>query len=396
MLPNDVIWEIALRLTLSSLHELIRTCKRVSSLLSNDLFWKTKYLRDFGEHKLGLSMPWKEKYRFELPGEVYAIGDNTKGFLGLGYTSATGPYIPTKIPGIKAKCVIAGWDHAIIIDPEGSAWAFGLNNRGQLGLGDTETRISPTRIPELKVKSGAAGESHTLLIDLNTSAVWAFGDNQRGQLGLSAPIYFLHPTQVEGLKARSIAVYENRSLVIDSDRSVWVFGYTAPISNLYNFNRLISRIPVKITGIEAETVITSMYKTLIVDTKGVGWLIKNEDFEFFEDFIPLDMEGITQQDSKRITLKTFRKEVWNLLQMIKSCTGYTGNDLAWLVKMDGHYHQCVIDFRGNVWVSGENYFGVLGLGDTKRRDFPTRIPNFKAKDVSIGLNTVFLLAPPGH
>ena len=49
----------------------------------------------------------------------------------------------------------------------------------------------------------------------------------------------------------------------------------------------------------------------------------------------------------------------------------------------GYFHTVIIDLRGNVWVSGLNMDGQLGLGDNNDRRELTQIPNIKAKQVSV-------------
>ena len=56
----------------------------------------------------------------------------------------------------------------------------------------------------------------------------------------------------------------------------------------------------------------------------------------------------------------------------------------------GEYSSAFIDLDNNVWTSGGNYNGQLGLGDNKDRDIPTQIltvselTEVKAKHISIG------------
>lgn len=77
--------------------------------------------------------------------------------------------------------------HALAGAADGSLYAWGRNDRGQLGLGDTATRNAPTRI-DLAGRSAvaaAAGRSHTLIALADGSAV-AAGLNGAGQLGVGS------------------------------------------------------------------------------------------------------------------------------------------------------------------------------------------------------------------
>ena len=98
--------------------------------------------------------------------------------------------------GLKAVQVSAGGDHSLAIDKDGSAWAWGRNVYGQLGNDTTSpnpgTNSVPARVRDpssptdaskgLKAVQVSAGHEHSLAIDKDGNT-WAWGYNQRGQLG---------------------------------------------------------------------------------------------------------------------------------------------------------------------------------------------------------------------
>jgi len=57
----------------------------------------------------------------------------------------------------------------------------------------------------------------------------------------------------------------------------------------------------------------------------------------------------------------------------------------------GDEHTVVIDLEGNVWVFGDNRKGQLGLGEWVTRKNPTRIPDLKAKAVSAGFGHTVII-----
>lgn len=71
-------------------------------------------------------------------------GENTCGQLGLGLKSKPTykPQLLDSIPSQVAK-VSAGWAHSVAVGVDGRTYSWGLNSHGQLGLGDTATRLSP-------------------------------------------------------------------------------------------------------------------------------------------------------------------------------------------------------------------------------------------------------------
>jgi alpha-tubulin suppressor-like RCC1 family protein len=99
--------------------------------------------------------------------------------------------------------VAAGDLHAIVVTGSGSVWSWGHNSDGQLGLGDTIRRSVPHLIPSLAtsvVVAVAAGARHSLVLT-SGGQVWAFGNNQRGQLGVGDLSSRTTPTQVIGTLA---------------------------------------------------------------------------------------------------------------------------------------------------------------------------------------------------
>ncbi len=55
----------------------------------------------------------------------------------------------------------------------------------------------------------------------------------------------------------------------------------------------------------------------------------------------------------------------------------------------GFANTMVIDLQDNLWATGDNKYGQLGVGDKKKRRKFEQLPNFKAKTVVCGeLRTV--------
>jgi alpha-tubulin suppressor-like RCC1 family protein len=77
-------------------------------------------------------------------GGVYAWGLNDSGRLGLGDTEDG--LTPTMVPGLRSVKAIAGWAHSLALTDSGEVYAWGSNEYGQLGLGDTENRLTPTKV----------------------------------------------------------------------------------------------------------------------------------------------------------------------------------------------------------------------------------------------------------
>lgn len=74
--------------------------------------------------------------------------------------------------------------HTTLFVKSGQLWGCGLNDKGQLGLGDSRQRNVFTRVKLPKrVLQATAGYYHTALIT-ESGELWVTGGNTNGQLGL--------------------------------------------------------------------------------------------------------------------------------------------------------------------------------------------------------------------
>ena len=103
--------------------------------------------------------------------------------------------------------VAAGNEHSSCATTDGSAFAWGLNTDGQLGIGGTGRRVVPTLITgQLKSKRAiylAAGEFRTICLTAD-SLMLSWGRNSRSQLGVGDNGQRPVPTLVGGLQDESV------------------------------------------------------------------------------------------------------------------------------------------------------------------------------------------------
>jgi alpha-tubulin suppressor-like RCC1 family protein len=98
-------------------------------------------------------------------GVVYTWGLNDHGQLGLGdHGSGTNRNVPTEVPGVnEVVAVAAGPRHSFVLSRDGTVMAGGWNDEGQLGLGDTDDRYTFTVVAGLRgVVDIDAGGNHTI------------------------------------------------------------------------------------------------------------------------------------------------------------------------------------------------------------------------------------------
>jgi len=111
--------------------------------------------------------------------------------------SSSGGYknVPQQVPGNTWVSVGAGWKSSFAIKSDGSLWAWGENNFGQLGLGNTTDLNVPTQVGSKNWTSVDGGNSHAMAVDENNT-LWAWGKNDKGQLGDNSTVDKTSPVQI--------------------------------------------------------------------------------------------------------------------------------------------------------------------------------------------------------
>lgn len=121
-------------------------------------------------------------------GEMYTFGWGRYGNLGHGHTNDV--HVPTKVAGLAGQNVrepVCGWRHSAALTDEGRLWTFGWSKYGQLGLGDNVDHWEPVLLPEFQggpITAASGGWRHMCALAGSTGTLYAWGWNQFGQLGI--------------------------------------------------------------------------------------------------------------------------------------------------------------------------------------------------------------------
>jgi alpha-tubulin suppressor-like RCC1 family protein len=185
-------------------------------------------------------------------GSVWAWGRNDRGQLGNGTSNDS--EVPVPVSGLASGVIqIAdGGDFSLALRTDGSVWGWGNNFSGQLGNATPETLNTPTPVKGLAagVKAISVGEGHSLALLANGS-VLAWGKNTSGELGNGTTKDTPVPTLVSGLGSGVIAVAVGRddfSLALKSDGSVWAWGWGAA-GQLGDGSSADRHVPTPVTGL---------------------------------------------------------------------------------------------------------------------------------------------------
>ncbi|MDQ8208704.1 CARDB domain-containing protein [Coraliomargarita sp. SDUM461003] len=124
-------------------------------------------------------------------GDLYVWGSNSSGQLGDGTqvdrdlpvaSAESGPWLQVATSLVPTSSGSDG-GHSLAIKADGTLWTWGNNDYGQLGLGDTTTRLVPTQVGSAtnwtQVEAGSA-----FSMALNADGeIWLWGNNNHDQLG---------------------------------------------------------------------------------------------------------------------------------------------------------------------------------------------------------------------
>jgi len=173
-------------------------------------------------------------------GEAWAVGHNGQGQCTQSENKSEHTHTPRQIRGManakeqkepKVKDVSAGRYFSLILLENGDVWAVGDNTGGNLGIeGKEESNcvLKPGKINiDGKVKAISAGHLHSLLL-LESGEVFAVGCNYYGQLGIETTgEFYRFPVKMKmhpDAKVKAVSAGEHHSLMLEENGDVWVVG----------------------------------------------------------------------------------------------------------------------------------------------------------------------------
>lgn len=211
-------------------------------------------------------------------GTVWAWGDNVYDTVGsrLVFTGALGDNspnttrsIPFEVNGFPDAISIShGESHTLVLNGNGTVWAWGKDNNGQLGdgrvIGMFEYQNTPIVSKIDNVKAISAGGSQSIALK-NDGTVWTWGAIE-GYSGST------NPQKVNGLSnITMISAGADHCMALKDDGTIWVWGLndkgqagdstndavvSTPVEVKINFNSTINNSPTAITNtIEASSTV---------------------------------------------------------------------------------------------------------------------------------------------
>ncbi len=299
-------------------------------------------------------------------------------------------------PQTAKPLLAAGGYHSLFLDTHGVLWAWGCNKAGQLGDGTTIERDVPFKAkapPDMPpVVALAAGEDFTLALTSN-GTIWACGLNDQGQLGDGTTNSHSNFVLVQSINhATTLAAGQKHALALTVDGTVWGWGANqrvpTPIPHLSN-----------ICGIAA-----GGQKSLAVTKDGKVWSWENIETKPAEtssagasvtpSLIP-NLNHVRMvasgQNHNLALLNDGTVWAWGCNDHGQLGDGTQEShsaptaipELKSIQSIDaGYEHSAAIDTEGTIWLWGDNNFGQLGTSSgsyhvSPRRLTPTPSPKFQ-------------------
>ena len=283
----------------------------------------------------------------QSPGTLWSWGTNNNGVLGLN-TSTVLFSSPIQVGTLSTWTQLAsGWLHGVAIQSNGTLWAWGNNDYGQLGTSNTTSQSSPVQIGALTTWTKISCSYYSTAGIQSNGTLWAWGQNTTGQLGLSDTVTRYSPVQVGALSNwTNLSLFFNASYFVQSSGAAFATGLNA--NGQLGLSDTINRSsPVQIGALSTWSKIYG------------GWL----------SALGIQTNG---------TLWAWGSNTWGQLGLNTSTTGISspaqvGALSNWSQVASGFGFTAALQSNGTLWSWGLNSQGQLGINTTTNYSSPVQV-----------------------
>lgn len=319
-------------------------------------------------------------------GTAYATGNNSSGQLGLGDTINRNKFTQINLENIKKISTSIDGNTTFAIKNDGTLYSTGLNTKGQLGLGDIVNRNTFTKVNIQNVRAVVLGTTHSHAIkDDNT--LYSCGENTHGQLGLGSESN--HPdvltfTVNNITNVRDVYCSDTTTFIVKDTNIAYCCGYNnnsqlgmGNTTDQYSFIKCMENVKEVIPN-EINTYIITIYNTAYstgLNTDYCLGLNSNSNQSAFSEIPISNVVKVAPNRNNAVLLLTNEGDVYTAGKC--SNGSGTGSETPEKIKKIaskakgigmncrcGHY----ISDNGDLYSTGFNDYGQLGIGDVTKRD----------------------------
>jgi len=329
-----------------------------------------------------ISVGLTSSFKVESDGTLWAWGSNERGQLGDGTTEER--YAHQSIMANVSR-VSAGSMHTFAITTDNMLYAWGENSKGQLGDSTNTIRYSPVRVLD-DVIYVAAGANHTMAIRADGS-LWAWGSNEYGQLGDGTKENNYTPIKVmEDVILASAGAYH--TMAIRSDGSLWAWGRNHR-HQLGDGGTENQPLPIQITEKENTALVSAGdYHTVALMTDGSlwswGWNMSGQLGDGTREASPvpikiMDNAVYTSAGEVGTAAITSDGNLWAWGGLIRVLEPHMIMNNVVAVSLGAGDigrsigHVLIIRTDGSLWSWGANRSGQLGIGQTRQNILPSPV-----------------------
>ncbi|HFL2412469.1 TPA: RCC1 domain-containing protein [Clostridioides difficile] len=153
-------------------------------------------------------------------------------------------------------------NNMFIVMNDGTLYACGLNNYGQLGLGDTVNRSVMTKV-DIDNVLDIKGSGNSTFVLKNNGTLYSCGLNSNGQLGLRDEVNRNIFTKIEIENIKDFCVESSYVIALNHSKEVYGWGY-----NSYNNIERTSNYPYKQNISNIEKIATYYYSVYMINSEG--------------------------------------------------------------------------------------------------------------------------------
>mmetsp|Transcript_18428 Transcript_18428/g.33190 ORF Transcript_18428/g.33190 Transcript_18428/m.33190 type:complete len:631 (-) Transcript_18428:2760-4652(-) len=293
-------------------------------------------------------------------GQVFSLGSNTDGRLGLGDKAIRYKTTPTLVKALADLDIVqisCGWGHSAALTAEGRVCTWGNGASGALGTGAIESEWKPVqmKVPG-KVVQVDCGARHTGIV--LPGELYMCGSGDSGQLGTGRRNRVITPIKITiETSVTAVACGIFHTLVLTKQGRVLAMGGNT-FGQLGIGNKQVSLVPVEVKALKNIVQVDCCHFSAAVSDRGTLYVWGTGVFGEF------------------LTPRT----VTNIPSAVKR------------VKV-GSCFAAALDAQSKLWTWGSNSSGELGLGDFEPRANPTLVEQLSAaRFTDFDCGSAFILA----